>query len=260
MFDALGAAVVMLGIDPIAPSAAGEARSAVERELGRRLPGSVARLLHFPGVMEAVASTYTSDVVFPASLQFLDGNRMPGAGNDLLWLMTENQGVCHWGVPLGAGDDPPVIVGGDLEGGKASTEYANSIGEFVLAMAWDKRSMSHESIIQAQADPIDDQTLGLLGSRCSERVKTLGWPGRENRRYEGQDGLLLSIWSGARQCDWWIVADQAAAVERALSWLRLQSNLEQALWSNDEPGMQLLARLGLRGPWSHGPTHDQRKV
>ena len=247
MSDALGAAVVMLGIDPIAHSLADSARREIERQLGRPLPDSVARLLQFPGVMEAVASTYTSDAVFPASVQFLNGNMLPGAGDDVLWLMTENQGVCHWGVPLGAGDDPPILVGGDLEGGEITTEYASSVGEFVFAMAWDKRLMSHEPLIQAQADPIDDQTLSTLSTRYFERVKTLGWPARENRRFEGQDGLLLTIWSGKSQCDWCIAADQTQALEQAITSLRSQSNLETALWSNDAPGIELLARLGIGG-------------
>ena len=248
MSDALSVAVAMLGINPIAESMAVDARISVERKIGRRLPDSVARLLQFPGVMDAVASTYESHPVFPASLRLLDRGTTPSAHEDVLWLMTENQGVCRWGVQLAAGDHPPVMVFGDpLESGESTATYANSVGEFVLAMAWDERLMSREPLIQAQAHPIDEETLRSLGSRYSEQVTTLGWPGRENRRYEGRDGLRLTIWSGPRQCDWFIAADHQAAVERALSWLSSQSNLELALWSNDEDGMELLARLGIGG-------------
>lgn len=255
MSDALMDAVAMLDIDAISAAAAHESRTAIEGQLGRRLPNSVARLLQFPGLMGSVATVYESDPEFPASLRFVDRTKMPGAGDDILWLMTENQGVCWWGVPLGAGDDPPVLVGGDpLESGASTATFAKSVGEFVLAMAWDKNLMSHDLLIQAQADPIDQETLRSLDSRYSERVRTLGWPAMENRRYEGPDGLLLSIWSGVSQCDWYIAAAAPAPVKEAVAWLRLQSNLEQALWSNDKTGMDLLARLGVQGPsgGSHG--------
>lgn len=58
----------MLRIEPVAPLSASLARRDAERQLGHRLPDSVASLFQVPGLMEAVASAYTNNAVFPARL------------------------------------------------------------------------------------------------------------------------------------------------------------------------------------------------
>ena len=69
----------MLRIEPVAPLSASLARRDAERQLGHRLPDSVASPFQVPGqMMEAVASAYTNDAVFPASVRRPNGTGRPG--------------------------------------------------------------------------------------------------------------------------------------------------------------------------------------
>lgn len=249
MDDRLEAAARLFGVEPATGSGDDPARREIEGAFGRRLPKSVADLLRFPGLLEAASGVYSSDAVFPRSVRYMAGEQMPGRQGDVLWLMTENQGVCVWGVPLDAGEDPPVLVGGSLESGEVLVEYAPSVADFLSALAWDKRLFAGDPMIQAQAAPVDDRTLGHLRAQYREGLSTFGWPARTNHRFEGAGGLKLALWAGARQCDWWIVADQMTTLEAAVSMWRHHSDLEMTLWSNDGAGSELLDRLGVRGPW-----------
>lgn len=81
-------------------------------------------LLRFPGVMDAVAGVYDGDAVFPHSVEMVESWRDVAFGNPCLLLVTENQGVCAWAVPLTGDDDPPVRIAGDLSSGRHAFEFA----------------------------------------------------------------------------------------------------------------------------------------
>lgn len=66
------------GLNRSAPLSASLARRDAERQLGHRLPDSVASLFQVPGLMEAVASAYTNNAVFPASVRRPNGTGRPG--------------------------------------------------------------------------------------------------------------------------------------------------------------------------------------
>lgn len=70
---------------------------AVERELGVSLLSSLAELLSKQGIVDALARTYGAQVVFPGQVRLLADDVMPGVRGQVLWVMSENQGVCVWG-------------------------------------------------------------------------------------------------------------------------------------------------------------------
>lgn len=168
---------------------------------------------------------------------------MPGYSGTLLWLLTENQGVCRWGVSLDKGDDPPVIVGGDLSVGMRALEFAPNVGAFVFAFGWDGLLMGPGPLIQAQADPLDSESLAYLRTHFGEKVKTLGWPGEVNYRFENDDGVRVELWNvTGRQCDW-MISGPAPALEAVTHRLLPLSNLTHRLWSNDPDGEAMLSRV-----------------
>jgi hypothetical protein len=242
MVNAMELAAVLLHLEPMTELAA-VARERFERQLGTRLPGSVAELLRYPGMMPAVAATWSGHVVFPESARLARPEDMPGARGRILRLLTENQGVCCWGVALDAGDDPPVLVGGDLEAGQGTVEYAPSVGAFAYAFVWEGRLLAREPVIQAQAAPLDARTLAYLQQRYRELPAPAGWPARTNLRFESDGGLALSLWSGDGQCDWWISADDERSLEAEVALLVHLSNLRASLWSNEVAGEHLLGRV-----------------
>jgi len=95
--------------------------------------------------------------------------------------MTENQGVCVLAIPLDAGDDPPVLVAGDMGAGPGPKVYARSLDEFVDAWAWDRACMERATVLQAQAAELDAATERYLRSTPSRSRRRPG-PGRRVER------------------------------------------------------------------------------
>jgi len=219
-------------------------RDEVELAINAPLPDSVAELLGFEGLLESIARVHEGHAMFPNEPRLLDATLMPGYSGRLLWLLTENQGVCRWGVPLDDGDDPPVIVGGDLIGGDRSLIFAETIGRFVLAFGWDSRIFWSEPLIQAQAAPLDSDSLQFLRANFAEKVMTYGWPGELNYRFESTDGVHVELWDAPayRGCDWWI-SGEPTAVESTVARLMDYSDLRKSFWSNDDLGDGMLKRV-----------------
>ena len=222
---------------------AGQRRFGVEAQIGMMLPEAVALILEYPGLMESIGAVYQGDPMFPDEPRLLDSTLMPGYGGSLLWLLTENQGVCRWGVPLDKGDDPPVIVGGDLAVGARTVEFSPSIEAFVFAFGWDGALMKPGLLLQAQADPLDPASLAYLRAHYIERVTTFGWPGETNHRFENHEGVRVELWNvSGQQCDW-MISGPATALEPATRRLLKYSNLAESLWSNDAAGQAMLSRV-----------------
>jgi hypothetical protein len=224
----------------------------LELQLTRTLPESVRVFIRFPQLMASLAEAYEAHPVFPEVAKLIDGAYVAPEMGPVLWLITENQGVCAWGVPLtDERSVSPVLVGQHREGDLPQVlSYAATVDEFVQAWNWDGRILRSRYTLQAQAAPLDDVTRNQLRLAYKELGSTYGWPGDRNLRYEAE-GLSIALWDGRGQCDWWIVSDDISVLESHVTALRQFSNLERALWSNDEAGMGLLERLGVRGPLAH---------
>ena len=78
-------------------------RGAAQR-LGRALPVAAARYARAPRLAHELARAYTAQVAFPDQVEPAVAELGPGLGPEHLWLMTENQGVCVWAVPLDVGE------------------------------------------------------------------------------------------------------------------------------------------------------------
>ncbi|HUP73588.1 MAG TPA: hypothetical protein VM282_11170 [Acidimicrobiales bacterium] len=102
-----------------------------------------------PQVMQEVVKPYEHQVVFPERVHIDDPSspesQFFGEASPVLVLTIENQGVCAWGVPLDGDDDPPVLVGGDLDGDTSPIVsrpiFGRSSVPFVgMRSAWTNRS------------------------------------------------------------------------------------------------------------------------
>lgn len=208
-------------------------RQEIEAAVGVRLPQSVADLLLFPGIMEAVAAVHQGDPMFPTDARLLSAGAVRGCDRPLLWLLAENQGVCHWGAPFDLGDDPPVIVCGSMVGGERSLEFAPNVAVFIFAFAWDRSMFWSEPLIQAQASVLDSETLGFLRRKCRQEVSTYGWPGDVNYRFQAANGVRIELWNATSHgCDWWLTGP-APELEATVASLLPYSDLRESFWSND---------------------------
>jgi hypothetical protein len=240
--DLLGVAARMLGVARDEAAGAVEA-AVVEDTIGGRLPASLRRVLDHPGLLARAAATYDACLPFPEDVRCgIDPDS--DDGTRYLVLMVENQGVCEWAVPLDAGDDPPVVVRGDLESRAPMVTFASSVAEFVYAFAWDAKAQNGRAgCVLAQAPPLDAETVGLLRATLHETLTTYGWPCRENLRFEGDDGLAVLLWSCPDQCDWSLSAGHVAPLRDLLAHLIVRPGLGPTLWSNDPDGEHLLREL-----------------
>lgn len=84
-------------------------------ELGVRFPAALVEWYGMRGGIELLREHSNTD--HPIAIADLGANEMRttsgSAHGRILQLMVENQGVCTWGIPLAAGDDPPVLVAVD---------------------------------------------------------------------------------------------------------------------------------------------------
>lgn len=190
----------------------------------------------------ALAQAYTDQPVFPEVLQVDRGPDFQffprWKGSEVLVLCHENQGVVTWGLDLDLGGGGRVIVGGDLEDATDTEVYVDDVETFARCRMWDLVCLDSQPLLQAQADRLDRAALREIRADWHEETTTFGWPGRRNYRFE-RDRLRLMIWAGREQADWW-VSGPANELIRALPALRELSNLDDALWSNDELGTEIL--------------------
>lgn len=199
-------------------------------------------------VADEVGAVFGDEVVFPRRLVVddpQDEQRLfPGWPTPVLVISHENQGVVSWGVPLGD-PAPPVLVGGDLDDPQTelgTLVYAPSVEAFITARRWDRTCWSREPLVQAQAQVLDEDVLAVLRARFEEAPATRGWPGHTQYRFQRR-GVTLMLWSGSRQCDWWLSGTDTETLAQVVTDLMALSDLRETFWSNDLAGDALLREI-----------------
>ncbi len=214
-----------------------------EARLGKPLPRVLRDMYETPGLLDLLDNWSSNRFERPGALRTYS-HQPSSPANRPLWLATENQGVCHWVVPLDGSDDPPVYVTGDLRSGRSVVRYVASLTEFFAAVAWDRTGVDADEVplIQAQADPLDSASVAFLEQRFDQRATTHGWPCEDNHRFQ-RDDQRIALWSCDTQCDWWLVAQSPASLQQLVQDVLHLSNLSESLWSNDLAGMEILSRV-----------------
>lgn len=209
--------------------------------MGREAPADLVRYAAVPGLAHVLARAFDAQVVFPDQVSLAGPDLAPGLSGNHVWLMTENQGVCVWVVPLDAGDTPPVIVAGDLavENG-APRVYARTLDDFAAAWAWDLQCLGRHPSVQAQAIELDTDTLAWLEHNLRAGTPTWGWPTRTTLRWSSNDGLTILLWDQSGQCDWFISAPYPDVLASWLERLLALSDLTTSLYANDDTAEELL--------------------
>jgi hypothetical protein len=184
-------------------------------QLGITFPGALSEWWAVPGGLDVLAGAQGDHPRGIAELgapePWGDGER-DFTAEGLLVVCAENQGVCHWAVPLGEGGDPRVLIEVDGAPGEPSwREYAASVSAWVAASAWDKAAFDLPLGLTAQDRPLADSDLRLLEREFNSGPATFGWPGETVWRFEWQDQRVL-VWAGADGADWWLLAETAEAL------------------------------------------------
>jgi hypothetical protein len=219
------------------------ARAAVvkqERRLGIRLPSAVAEWYALPELQELVAAGSNDSHYGLAELGrpyqgWGDGTR-DFLAEGLLLIRAENQGVCHWAVPLGEGDDPPVLVEVDSDPDELEWQvYARSFTEYAFTLAWDFRAFAMPHGVAAQELRLRPEDRLLLEDRFHQRPQTYAWPGSVNYRFE-RPGQRVIVWDAppphpAEQTDWWLLADTVEALRDLITQLWRCGELARRLYS-----------------------------
>lgn len=184
---------------------------AAERRLGVALPPSVRDWYTYENAMEILAEHSNEDPpIAPAGFATIEWQ-----SNRLLPIRRENQGVCTWAIALNGSDDPPVMV--DVDSGGAGWQlFAHRFSDYVYACLWDyRRVLFQPGQVQAQNGVLSDVTLAALSAKYTTRVKTHGWPGSTQYRFDAGEAAIL-IWAAPDQADWFVGASTDAASISAL--------------------------------------------
>lgn len=158
----------------------------------------------------------------------------------MLQFMVENQGVCTWGIPLDAGEDPPVFVA--VEPGFEWRPHAASFSTFIACQVWDYEKVHSGVLLAAQATELSPTDLGFLRHRFRERTTTHGWPTKNIFRFERDDARVI-VWDGDGQADWWISAPSEESMTALAGELWTCADLSTSLYSVDERGERALRAL-----------------
>jgi hypothetical protein len=138
-------------------------------------------------------------------------------------------------------DDPEVAVSYDNL--NEWQPQAHTFSDYIFSGIWDwGLVMPSEWLIQAQNGPLSEEALGHLRLLFRENVRTWGWPGDTQYRFEG-DGQRLLIWNADGQADWWLAADDEQSLAEAARKIWHLDDVGKAFCANDEKGETALARI-----------------
>lgn len=161
-------------------------------------------------------------------------------GGRIVKFMDENQGVCGWGIPLDAGDDPPVLVAVAPE--FEWRPHADTFSTFIACQVWDYEEAAERVLLGAQASPLAPLDLDLLRRTFHEKPATHGWPGKHTFGFE-RDDARVRIWDEGGQADWWISARSEASVAFLARELWMCGDLKTSMYGVDERGERVLKSL-----------------
>jgi hypothetical protein len=206
----------LLGMPPVVDLPSRAAIAERERQLGVKLPASVAEWYSLPGAVNVLVGATDDHAVRIEELgEPFDGwGKGPRdlVGEGLLLIRTENQGVCHWAVRLDDGADPRVLIEVDSKPDAVIWRlHAASFSDYVRTLAWDALAFGLPFGLAAQDAPLERHDLALLEREFVQKDRTWGWPGHTNYRFERGDQRVI-VWDGAGQADWWLFAPTAEAL------------------------------------------------
>lgn len=214
---------------------AARAMEQIERDRQIRLPAVFRELWTTQGVVEWLHGRTNCDWPVPAEklAAWNKWDKYDAIGAGFLPFMNENQSVATWAISLRDGDDPPVYVEVDSGSPPHWVLLANSLTDWIECVTWDHDVMK-DARWQAQAPELTAQHVQQLGHRFKSGTTTFGWPGCENRRFEGELGRIL-VWSHPPYADWY-VAPVKGHEEEMIDELRHLRGLERSLyrsWNGD---------------------------
>jgi hypothetical protein len=222
----------------------------VEARIGRPLPAAVRDWYvrkdacdilrtyspqHWPVALEDMGRPFTWK---------MNGNPHGLVADGLLHIMMENQGVCMWAVRLDDGDDPAVVVNyreaDDLSDWQLQ---ADTFSDYVFCRIWDFGGSSEWGLQAVNVGPVTEGALDSLCLLFRENVRTWGWPGDTQYRFDG-DGQRLLIWNVDGMCaDWFLSADNEPSLAEAARKIWLLDDVGKALWSHQQKSKAALARI-----------------
>lgn len=225
----------------------------VEARIGQPLPVAV-RDWYLRACACAVLETYSNgdppvvleDLGRPIKAWRGSGNLHDLAADGLLYIRSENQGVCGWAVRLDGGDDPAVVVNyGDIADPSEWQLQAERFSDYVFCCIWDFGVSSEWLLDAVNVGPATEGSLDKLRLLFRENVRTYGWPGDVQYRFEG-DGQRLLIWNvEGMSADWFLSADDGPSLAEAARKTWFLDEVGKSLRSHTEQSEAVLARVAV---------------
>ena len=203
---------------------------AVESRVGKVLPGSFRHFLSADRATEFLRENSNSDVPIQRSKVGCPLDRWDEYDplrENLLPFMLENQAVCAWAVEL-KGDDPQVFVEVD-SGSPPKWQLAATAFTVWLRCQVEDKLLMNSAALGAQGPALDDTTIWFLRGIFREGDTTFSWPGKTNHRFVNRLSRLL-LWSGEKQCDWWVSLQPGATIESVLGQFDNVVSLHEAFY------------------------------
>ena len=219
--------------------------SELDSRCGGRLPASVKEWYSLVDSVDILAKK-TSD--HPVPLEELGkvfeswygGGRRDFVAEGYLVIMSENQGVCNWAVPLNSGEeDPPVMVEVDSSPDCLWQPFADRFSIFINTIVCDWMDSIH---LCAQDTPLTDQDLEFLRGQFKEGYSTYNWPAKQTYRFSQKDQYIL-VWAGEDQTDWHLAADNADSLYELVRTVWHCGSLSDSLYETDDLGSIVLERM-----------------
>jgi hypothetical protein len=120
---------------------------------------------------------------------------------------------------------------------------AHTFSDYIYSGIWDFHQGPCEWVIEAQNGPLSEGALDHLRQHFHETVRTYGWPGDDQYRFEG-DGLRLLLWSvPGDQTDWILSADNEPSLAEGARKIWHLDDVGKAFWSHKKKSDAALDRI-----------------
>lgn len=160
-------------------------------------------------------------------------------------IRRENQSVCRWAVHLDGSSDPPVVV--DYEFADPEDTWipcTDHFSDYVYCCVWDYSMVLRKGtpLIQAQNATLSPAALDFLSREFARVLHSEGWPADRQYRFQ-RPGQRILIWSGDRQADWWLAAEDSNSLAALVRSVWQCDRVGNSLWSNDDEGTAILKSI-----------------